>query len=97
TFAREPAYFIAAKCVQRVNADTDYIPGLDGCGVHLLQGFIHKDGISEALRCGGSEHKQPPWCDDSNPKGTLARIHEVYGHRSSPNQDRKSPRLHSSH
>ena len=47
------ADFHAAQCVSGMDADPDYVAGLNGIEVQMLQSFVGDDGIAIFGRCRG--------------------------------------------
>jgi len=60
-----------------VNANANNVIGRNACEIKRLQCLIDNDRIAENGRSSGSEHIEPPWRDDADAEGFVARIDEI--------------------
>jgi hypothetical protein len=79
--ASQFADLIAAQGVAGMDADADYISGLNGGGVERFQGFIDEDGVAAGPWRGRGQNKEPARGDNRGSKGVVAGIDQVNVHR----------------
>jgi hypothetical protein len=76
-----PANLVSAEGIAGVNTDTDNVTRIDRIDLEGRQRFVGNARCAvRGWRC-ARQHKQPPWCDDANPKREMARIDQMNGHR----------------
>ena len=81
---RQPSDFVAAQRVDRVNADSDDVAGLDRVFVELVQRFVDQHRVAVTRRRRRGQHVQPSRGDDGGAERHVARIDQVNSHRYSP-------------
>jgi hypothetical protein len=79
-FPRLAAYFIPAKCVERVDADADDVAGRDGVEVDRIERLVDDARIAVLPRRRRGEHVEPARSDDCGTKRDIARVHEMNCH-----------------
>src|SRR4051812_20961459 len=68
------SYLVSAQRIAGVNPDADYVAGLDGLRIELLQSFVNDLGIAQVGGGSRRQHVEPARRDDAGPKGRITRI-----------------------
>ena len=81
--ARDPADFVAAQRVARVDANADHIPCLDRGFVDRIEGFVDHNGDAPTIGCRTSQDVQPAGRDDCHTERDVAGVDQMHLHSAS--------------